>query len=901
MAILSSDHKSVTVQKGDTLSEIAVTYKSYSNNATYQQLATINKIPNPDLIYIGQVIKLVKDSSSTDDKADATKVTVKQFGLQADLDNELFVTWSWGKSSQTEGYQVRWDYYTDNKFWFTGSETSDTKYMFSTYSIPSNAKQVRVRIKPISKKYKSGNIEKTYFTGSWCAWQKHTVARLPDAPPTPSVELTDDLKLTASLENLDEENADIIYFEVTKNDATVAHSGKAAIVTGKASKQWTVKAGGRYKVRCYAIKDDTLKSEWSQYTNNLETIPAVPGKLTKCEAALDESILLEWSSVENATSYDIEYTNDRTNFDKSSSTTTQSGIETTQWKLTGIETGKEYHFRVRAVNSKASSEVKYSGWSEISSITIGKGPAAPSTWSSTTTAINDETLTLYWVHNSRDGSSQTYAELELTINGQTETHTITNSTDEDEKDKTSSWPFPMVDNDGDPYYEEGAQLQWRVRTAGVTKTYGDWSVVRVVDIYAKPTLELTVTNYKDEAFETLESFPIDISAVAYPKTQTPIGYHLSVIADGPYETVDNLGNRKYVNAGDAVYSKYFDINTDLQTSISAGEVSLENGESYTISCIVSMNSGLAATATQPFAVSWGSVSYAPNAEIGINPDTLSASIRPYCARYSNKYLKVTPTGSGYEATTESLGYISGTIIDDVRTTTGEQVYEGWTADGVRVYYCESIDETVIEDVLLAVYRREYDGTFTEVESGIDGSKYTTVTDPHPALDYARYRIVATSKTTGEITYYDMPEYPVGGKSVVIQWDEVWTNVETPVGNDELSEASWTGSMVKLPYNIDVSSNHKQDVELVEYIGRRHPVSYYGTQVGESGTWNVDIEADDVETLYALRRLAIWMGNAYVREPSGSGYWASVSVSFSKKHNSLTIPVTINITRVEGGK
>jgi hypothetical protein len=43
------------------------------------------------------------------------------------------------------------------------------------------------------------------------------------------------------------------------------------------------------------------------------------------------------------------------------------------------------------------------------------------------------------VHNAEDGSSQTYAELELTIDGITETHTIQNTASEEEKDKTSSY------------------------------------------------------------------------------------------------------------------------------------------------------------------------------------------------------------------------------------------------------------------------------------------------------------------------------------------------------------------------------------------------------------------------------------------------------------------------------
>ena len=43
-----------------------------------------------------------------------------------------------------------------------------------------------------------------------------------------------------------------------------------------------------------------------------------------------------------------------------------------------------------------------------------------------------------------------------------------------------------------------------------------------------------------------------------------------------------------------------------------------------------------------------------------------------------------------------------------------------------------------------------------------------------------------------------------------------------------------------------------------------------------------------------------MGDVYVREPSGSGYWANVVVSFSQTHCKVTIPVTSTITRAEGG-
>ena len=91
-----------------------------------------------------------------------------------------------------------------------------------------------------------------------------------------------------------------------------------------------------------------------------------------------------------------------------------------------------------------------------------------------------------------------------------------------------------------------------------------------------------------------------------------------------------------------------------------------------------------------------------------------------------------------------------------------------------------------------------------------------------------------------------------------------------------------------------------EVSFVEYAGRKHPVSYYGTQVGETSSWSMVIPKEDKETIYALRRLSLWSGDVYVREPSGMGYWANVNVSFSQKHTEVTVPVTLDITRVEGG-
>ena len=107
-------------------------------------------------------------------------------------------------------------------------------------------------------------------------------------------------------------------------------------------------------------------------------------------------------------------------------------------------------------------------------------------------------------------------------------------------------------------------------------------------------------------------------------------------------------------------------------------------------------------------------------------------------------------------------------------------------------------------------------------------------------------------------------------------------------------------MIQIPYNVDISETANVDVTLIEYIGREHPVSYYGTHLGESFTANVEIPKSDKNLIYQLRRLAKYAGDVYVREPSGIGYWANISVQFSMKHKTVTIPVSFTMKRVEGG-
>lgn len=830
------------VKKGDTLSAIAWKYNStykYGNNIVdaCNKLAEINGLSDPNRVVVGQKLELnPKNAYKAKSKPGAT-VVFRVFGLQSDTDRTVFAAWAWSRDN-VDKYECIWEYSTGDGVWFIGSD-SDEKYKQSVYNAPSNATRVRIKVRPVSTKRKVRRKKVAYWTARWSKYKEYCFTNNPPAKPSaPSVSIdgNNKLKLIVELANIESGyTGKQIEFQVVQDDKSYFKSGKSNIVTTRASYSCILNAGHKYKVRCRGIRG-TIKGDWSEYSSNVVTVPSAPSKIITLKALSSTSVVIDWSNVANCTGYEVQYTTQKGYFDSNPSEVKSQTVESVvgHAEVSGLESGNEYFFRVRATNSAGNSS-----WGEIKSIVMGKIPSAPTTWSSTTTVMVGETLSLYWVHNAEDGSSQTYAELELEINGEKTTQTIKNSTDEDKKDKTSVY---TVDTS---FYSEGAKIKWRVRTKGILPDYGEWSVQRTVDVYVPPTLSLNVKDQNGNSFETLTSFPFILTGLAGPNTQAPIGYHITVEANESYETVDQIGDTQMISKGDVIYSKYFDITSELDVEFSAGNIDLENNISYTIKGVVSMNSGLRAEGSVVFNVAWTDEEYIPNAEIGYDDETYSVNLRPYC-------------------------------VDE--------------------------NESLIEGVTLSVYRRQYDGEFVEIASGLDNSANTYVTDPHPALDYARYRIVAITQNTGAVSYYDMPGYPIDEPAAIIQWDEDWSTFDSSSVDeaDDTADPVWSGSLVRLPYNVDVSDKTNPDVSLVKYIGRKRPVSYYGTQLGETSSWKVEIPKDDVDTLYALRRLAIWMGDVYVREPSGSGYWASVTVSFSQTHNSLTIPVTLDVTRVEGG-
>lgn len=819
-------------------------------------------------------------------------------GVQAGTTRTLYASWTLSPASASnrlDHYDVKWDWADANGVWYNGNDSEfKPSQIHPTYSAPENAFNIRCRVIPRSKTYekevntynkkgkKTGKkkVTKNYWSGTAkTAFYYMKGDYTPPKLSAPTVTI-DGTQLTAKLENIPTyqvngttSTVSAVEFIVVKNDSATVSRGTAWNSYATATYTCNVTSGGRYKVMARGwYGPQNLYGDWSDFSSNVETAPEAPRGFSKHTVISPTSVQLYWNEVPNAETYDIEYALDKSYFDVSSdvqSVSTETAI--TSRIINNLESGRTWFFRLRACNRSGKS-----GWSEIYSIVLGKIPAAPTTWAASTAIVVGENADLYWMHNSEDGSSQQAAQIEITIGADVQTITLTGDAISSDPEIASLYSITTAEGT----HPEGTAIEWRVRTRGILTApdggYGEWSTKRLIKVHAVPNIELSVSQEEDysEPLSSLTMFPIYIRAVATPRTQVAVGWNVKVISDESYTTEDEIGRPKSVIAGAEVYSNFFvtDTNT-LELVLSAGDLSLEDDTSYTLSVSVAMDSGLTAEISQPFDVKWDEEMYEPDAEIAIDFSNLSAYITPYCGR-------------------------AVALEKALQNDTGEDIND--SLGNVITTYNASEEGELIPDVTLSVYRREYDGRFKLLASGIQNDRSTTVTDPHPALDFARYRIVAMSTRTGQIGFSDLPGVPIGETGIVLQWDEEWQNFNTTEDVAELVQSPRNGSTLILPYNISITDKYGMDVTLAEYIGRAHPVSYYGTQLGVGGSWSSSVPASDADTRFALRRLAIYPGDVYVREPSGVGYWANVNVSFSKSYDNMLSPISLDVTRVEGG-
>lgn len=831
-----------------------------------------------------------------------------KFAFIPDTQNTYLATWKFNRTNVKE-YKIEFWYYTYTTstkksssgkvtkewVWIRGESTTSTVKQ-ATYAAPDSASKIRVRVKPVSTERKVNGKNQPYWTCEWSSYKVTEVAGYykPDKPSAPSIEVTGTNKnrVVASLVNNIDDLTDTITFAFYSNnkhfrniDVKVKNKTASTKVIGcAAGTKWKIKAKAiNIVTRTVGSSKKTYKyeSDWSEFSDEKVVATAKPVFKKGFPKALSTtSIRLEWNKVNGTDHYEIGYATSLDILKNMSngynSVSTEGNL--LSYNISNLETGSRYYFRIRSINKDQIA----SPWSDIVNQVLGTEPSAPTTWSSESVVSIGDKVNLYWLHNTEDGSGQEKSNIQVYSNGSL----VLDKEITNDKDKYGEWT-----NDTNVYsldtstFEDSSEITWRVRTKGITGVYGEWSIYRSIKAYEKPQINLQVYDLTEEPSESeiIVSYPVCVSASVTPQTQKAIGFSLSVISMENVEITDEVGNSISINEGDEIYSKYIDAD-QLSIQLTSGELDLQNGKLYKFVCIASLDSGLTATDERVISPSWIEENYLINGEIMYDENTYSTSITCWCENNSD---------TDYVFLVNREGEYFADSKDNV-------LYATLTADNTKydqVVVPDELGYNLADNVVLSVYRREANGNFIEIDTDIPNTGAYKVIDPHPTLDYARYRIVARSLETGKIEYSDLPSYPIQEKSIIIQWKEEWSNGDSSEDQEDLS---WTGEKVILPYNIDIQEQNSLDVALASYIGRSRPVSYYGTQLGENPSWSCEIPKNDTDTLYQLRKLSVYRGDVYVREPSGTGYWAQVSISFNQTHRSSTIPVTINIKPVEGG-
>ena len=798
--------------------------------------------------------------------------------------NQVQVTWTFSESN-VSSYWIFWDYtrIEDKSTYiagtaYEGTDTGDPMHKAYVIDIPQNAYKMRVSIYPEP-------TSSAWWYGAWSGYKTIRVdsGEVEDPLPSPDVpefEFTPGSRTVhIKLENLgeirDTTRVRYVQFQIAnankETDYKLSDNIELKATTfWAATWDYTLKVGKSYRVRArFKDEDKTFNppplNGWGNWSDDFSCIPANPTGLSLSLSSGSTSsgtVKASWSSATGADSYTIQYALEKDYLGLPDLSTEVSDITTTYYYCTQLELGKTYFMRVKAVNDNGDSQ-----WSSVESIVNGAKPNPPTTWSNVYSTTVTTSVNLYWSHNSVDGSPISISQVRYRKKGTDDWTTINV-----ERASSSQYIGRYLFTLPSQWQANGVTIEWQARTKGILTSddyWSGWSSSSAIDFYDAPSLNLTVKNSSGGQIDPdgeLTEYPFTVELETDPSNvSTVIGYSLSVTPTTTYRELDDDGSTVRVQKNQPIYNEYFVTSENSYTvEFTPKDILLHQNVTYKIKAEVFKSSGLSKAKSQNIEVAFTSeLEYDVSATITVDKSKAKATIKPMCRMLN--------------------------------------------------------EQTIATNMLLSIYRINYDGTLTSLvedrEYNSSSDDWGSVTDLHPSLKWAKYRIVAVDKNTGAITSQDIPAKEVGIPGIIIDWEDYPKSYI--IGPDERkATASFADDVMrtylKLPYNVDISSAQDHDYSHVAYAGRNHPVAYYGTLKNETATWTAEIPVDDnlitanqdefdgvSQTMSLLKSLAEWSGPVYAREAvTGIGYYATAKVSFSHEHNSLTVPITIELTRIE---
>lgn len=609
-----------------------------------------------------------------------------------------------------------------------------------------------------------------------------------------------------------------------------------------------IAAGSSYRYRLRAALADKSTTGALTYVESDASFDARPlavrSLAASCAAA--GSLRLSWANQgRTGGEYQVEWSANASawagNASSDISSATLEQATATVYTITGLDSAQRWYARVRRANDAGES-----AWSDIVSTLLGTVPAAPTIAHVPASVAADATVTLSWTHNCEDASAQSAYQVQARTNNGSWSAWSTVETGTTATTVTLS-PAALGVSDG-------GQLQVQVRTKGVLDSWGAWSAVATVQVWAQPSVGLSLVSGGHVVDGEATAFPMQVRVelASHADGNAAVSWWVALDAAEDHVVVARDGTQSLVKVGDRVWHAEGvpDDGTEVPSegdacnracylvTITAADVRLARNVSYAVRVGVATSAGM--RAESELALTWSPSGEVPEPDAALEYDagSMTMLVTPSCA-------------------------------DD---------------GGVPVV-----------GVTLDVWRVELEGTVVPVAEGLSSGE--PCVDPHPDFGDCVYRVVAIDPTTGEQGSADVATY-VDEASVVIQWDEQWDAI---AGADELAPGvrAYAGSRVRLPYDMQLSEERESDMVEVEYQNRRWPVLYGGTiRRHESTTTGTLYEELDPGIIARVLSMLDWGAACYVREPARSGYWASVRGTVSQDQAGLA-SATLRVRRVEG--
>lgn len=769
---------------------------------------------------------------------------VKSFTLTqpSSARHEVQAKWKFASVSKTDHFTVDFEY-TVGKGWVGGNTQDYTPEQtginknnkWSTVAWSAPDSALQARARVKPVSKIKDEKKKTTYFSG--AWSGYKTVDFRDDPlPAPSLSVNFDNTKNVATVTATCNDSDARYYEMwASNGSKVVEDKLYFSETGSYTRTYSLSAGQTWSFRT-RCKSSGMKATSGWSAYSYATAkPGVPSLKGKGSAVGEDGVKFSWNAVTGADSYTVEYVADSASYFNTNRSAVQSVSDIKGTTFQQMGLELGHTYYMRVQAVNATGS---SNFSAATSAKLALVPDAPTTYDTDPSYMQSSSVRLRWTHNCEDNADQTAAQVQMKL-------------------KTSStWTTTNVNN-SNPYlvkslsgYADGSVVQWRVRTKGQRSEWSPYSVIRQFSVYSSPRVTCTLSQPSGtvDLSNPLTTLPLTIGMNASGGGNSVAGYHVTVtVTDGvTYNHFD--GTTVSIAAGSVVYEKDY-TTTSNNYSVNLGiEANMPDTASLAVVAEVVMTSGLRAESPErQFEVDFDSLVPYPDCSVAFDDDALAATVSCSCYALDE---------------------------DEMQT------------------------DDLEEGVVLSVYRINADNSLTLIDENLPNNGEVEVIDPHATFGTCSYRVVATDVETGMTSYEDCWE-DAPHRTCVVQWDESWEEYQEYAEDDGGDMFEYTGMRIDGLYNLNLDESSNIQAEDAEYIGRKHPVSYYGTQLGHTASYRVDFMKEDTDTLTKARRLMSYAGDAYVREPSGLGFWARISSPrISRAYDSQAVAFTFDAIHVD---